>query len=225
MNGFADLGMMLTGGVGRAAEDEYIPRLRQNYNAYEALEDAKIKRSQAMARDSLPAAMERLGLDPALATVINASPSPSMNLLGNWQNPNYAKANQAVWANSGLDGGTQDLGAVALASAIANNKQLKTVDIDSGYIINRYDPNTAPQATNKTVADIGAINARAGASNASADKSAAGASLTRAKEANPDKYRAPEKPKKSKEDVYKRYKIYGGKKYGQDANGDWYEVK
>jgi len=201
-NGWGDLGLMLSGGVQASAENEYIPRLRQNYNAYEALEDAKIKRSQAMARDSLPAAMERLGYSADHAQVLLANASPSMTQLGQLQNPNYIPAQRAALEFSGLTGGNQDLGKMALASAIANNKQLKTADIDSGYLINPYDPNTVPKATTKTVADIGKIGAQTdtegskqAANEALAGQRNATKELTDDKRKNPDKHKKGQKTK------------------------------
>ena len=95
-DGWGDLGTLVTGGVGRAAENEYIPQLKRNYDSYAALEEAKIKRSQAMARDSLPAAMERLGYSADHAIIMQANASPSLTQLGKLQNPNYIPAQQAA---------------------------------------------------------------------------------------------------------------------------------
>ena len=230
-NGWGDLGLMLTGGVQRSAENEYAPQLKRNYDAFAALEEAKIKRSQAMARDSLPAAMERLGYSADHATIMQANASPSMTQLGLLQNPNYLKAQQAALALSGLTGGKQDLGNMAVAQSIASGDPLKSNVIDDGYQLNPYDEGGAITPTGKVVADIGRINAvtategtKQGANNALTGSRNASANLTTDKQNNPDKYRAPKAPPKTK-DKYEMYKTINGKKYGKDKKGDWYEVK
>jgi len=227
-NGWGDLGTMLTGGVQRSAENEYIPQLKKNYDTYAALEKAKIKRSQAMARDSLPAAMERLGYSADHATIMQANASPSMTQLGQLQNPNYVKAQQAALVLSGLTGGKQDLGNMAVAQSLATSDPLKSNVIDDGYQLNPYDEGGVATPTGKVVADIGRIKAvtttegtKQGANNALAGQRNATADLTRAKEKNPEKYKAPSKPAKDK---YELYNTIGGKKYGKDKKGDWYEV-
>lgn len=227
-NGWGDLGTMLTGGVGLAAENEYVPQLKRNYDAYGALEEAKIKRSQAMARDSLPAAMERLGYSADHAIIMQANAAPSITQLGKLVNPNYIPAQQAALALSGLTGGQQDLGKMAIAQALASGTPLKSNTIDEGYQLNQYDEGGTITPTGKVVADIGKIGAQTAtegtkqeANNALTGQRNATADLTRDKEKNPDKYKAPPKPAKDK---YELYKTIGGKKYGKDKKGDWYEV-
>jgi hypothetical protein len=182
-----------------------------------------------MARDSLPAAMERLGYSADHATIMQANASPSMTQLGLLQNPNYLKAQQAALALSGLTGGKQDLGNMAVAQSIASGDPLKSNVIDDGYQLNPYDEGGAIKPTGKVVADIGRVNAvtategtKQGANRALEGSRNASADLTRDKQNNPDKHRAPPKPPKDK---YEMYKTINGKKYGKDKKGDWYEVK
>jgi len=208
-NGWGDLGTMLTGGVGRSAENEYVPQLKKNYDAYAALEEAKIKRSQAMARDSLPAAMERLGYSADHATIMQANASPSMTQLGLLQNPNYLKAQQAALALSGLTGGKQDLGNMAVAQSIASGKPLETNTIDDGYQLNKYDEGGAITPTGKVIADIGKIGAQTAtegtkqaANNALAGQRTASQNLTDDKRKNPERHRAPKAPPKTNDRIY-----------------------
>lgn len=201
-NGWGDLGLMLTGGVGRAAENEYAPQLKRNYDAFAALEEAKIKRSQAMARDSLPAAMERLGYSADHAIVMQANASPSLTQLGKLQNPNYLPAQQAALALSGLTGGQQDLGKMAIAQSLASGNSLKTNVIDEGYQLNPYDEGGVITPTGKTVADIGKIGAQTAtegtkqeANNALAGQRNASKELTDDKRKNPAKHKSGQKTK------------------------------
>jgi hypothetical protein len=69
--GFAALGDVLAGGAGRRAEREYPTRLKQNFDAFDALNQARISRAQMLARESLPEAVRTSGIDnPDLATAI-----------------------------------------------------------------------------------------------------------------------------------------------------------
>jgi len=208
-NGWGDLGTMLTGGVGRSAENEYAPQLKKNYDAYAALEEAKIKRSQAMARDSLPAAMERLGYSADHATIMQANAAPSIAQLGKLVNPNYLQAQQAALVLSGLTGGKQDLGNMAVAQSIASGTPLKTNVIDDGYQVNPYDEGGVATPTGKVVADIGKIGAQTAtestkqdANKALAGQRTASQNLTDDKRVNPEKHRAPKAPPKTKDKIY-----------------------
>lgn len=201
-NGWGDLGTMLTGGVGLAAENEYVPQLKRNYDAYAALEEAKIKRSQAMARDSLPAAMERLGYSADHAIVMQANASPSLTQLGRLQNPNYIPAQQAALLLSGLTGGQQDLGKMAIAQSVASGTPLKSNVIDEGYQLNPYDEGGTITPTGKVVADIGKIGAQTvtegtkqEANTALAGQRNSTKELTDDKRKNPSKYKTGQKTK------------------------------
>lgn len=209
MSGWGDLGTLLTGGVQRSAENEYIPQLKRNYDAYAALEEAKIKRSQAMARDSLPAAMERLGYSADHATIMQANAAPSIAQLGKLVNPNYIQAQQAALVLSGLTGGKQDLGNMAVAQSVASGNPLKTNVIDDGYQVNPYDEGGVATPTGKVVADIGRIRAvtategtKQGANTALTGKRQADTNLVEEKTKNPEKYRAPKATPKTKDKIY-----------------------
>lgn len=94
--GWAALGDMVAGGPRHRAEANYPQRLKQNFDAFDALEQARIRRAQAMAREALPAAIQSSGIQhPDLAAaVLGAAPGQ----------PNL----------STYTGGLQDLGDIEL---------------------------------------------------------------------------------------------------------------
>jgi hypothetical protein len=211
MSGWGDLGTMLSGGVQSSAENEYLPQLKKNYDTFKALEEAKIERSIAMARDSLPATFARLGYTNGEENIVLANRAPSMTQLGNLQNPNYVNLQNTALQLSGLTGKPQDLGNMAVAQALATNKILKTNSIDDGYQLNPYDEGGEITPTGKVVADIGRIGAvtateatKQGANNALAGQRNATEAKTRDQQANPEKYKAPKKDKgqKTKDKIY-----------------------
>ena len=228
MSGWNDLGAMLGGGVGRGAEAEYPVQLRRNYEAFSALEEAKRERSINMARDSLPASMERLGYKQELAQIMLANNSPSMTQLGDAQNPNFYRGNEAAWNASGLNGGTQDLGQLSVAQSVSSGKPLqyqKPMTANT-YTTNAYDPKGEVKTTplGETIIDLneartGVEGAKVGATNALGAQRTASANLTTDKQNNPEKYK---KAPTAKKDKYELYKTVGGKKYGKDKKGDWY---
>ena len=230
MSGWNDLGAMLTGGVAREAEAQYPVQLRRNYDAYSALEEAKTKRSINMARDSLPASMERLGYKQELAQIMLGNQTMSMAQLGNAQNPNFYKGHEAAWNASGLDGGTQDLGNVNLGEQLASGKvvQYQKPMTANTYTTNAYDNDAEIKTTplgesviGLNQAKTGVEGAKVGATQALGTQRIASANLSDDKRINPEKHRAPAKVSKPK-GKYELYKTVGGKKYGKDKKGDWY---
>jgi len=230
MSGWNDLGAMLGGSVGRGAEAEYPVQLRRNYEAFSALEEAKRERSINMARDSLPASMERLGYKQDLVNIMLANNNVTMNSLGDAQNPNFYRGHEAAWQASGLDGGTQDLGKVNLGEQLATGKvvQYQKPMTANTYTTNAYDNDAEIKTTplgesviGLNQAKTGVEGAKVGATQALGTQRIASANLSDDKRINPEKHRAPAKVSKPK-GKYELYKTVGGKKYGKDKKGDWY---
>lgn len=203
MSGWADLGDIVSGGVGNAAQDEYAPQLKRNYDAFAALEEAKIKRSQAMARESLPQAIQNLGYRNGadMATILNASSTVDMRRLGNNQNPYYMQAMDEAQTQIGLG----DIGKANDQLILAQGKPVATqATMGAGnYTQNKYHPDSPIELTplgetvaSKNNAATGLTNAKVGtegerkkSQTALTEGREASTALAKDKKENPDKYK------------------------------------
>lgn len=153
--GFQALGDAIVGGPGQRAEQQYPVRLKQNFDAFQSLEEARIKRAQAMAREALPSAVRSSGIQhPDLATAILGMASGQPNLgtytsglqdLGDIE----LQRQQVEAAKSG------NVDQVNLLNAVAADKLMERTKITGGVA---YDPYAAPDATVMLPTPVGAAD-------------------------------------------------------------------
>jgi hypothetical protein len=199
MNGWADLGAILTGGVKREAEQEYLPRLQKNFSTFKALEDARLVRSRNLARDNAQAAMREQGFNEIQANIPFANEVVDLGKLGDYQRRYSFDADRKAAQDLGII--ENALGDIVVDKGGANNalgyikgEPMKRSDIQDGIM---FDPLGGEQAGTVTPlgdARIAEDLATAGAANALSREREARAALTDAKRTSPERYRAPPKP-------------------------------
>ncbi|GEM_PF-2421239 len=174
MQGFADLGRVLAGGVDTsAAYDRGAARAAQLSSLIAA---ARTKQAEAQAQTRLPGALVALGLPADLATVVQGGYNPEQlsGYMGDVQEQGF-RGDAVARALAGDFGGAN-----ANLFGVANGpQQLATVE-GQNLLANRFLPGGGGLTTTQQgQAQIGADQARARASDASAASSYASAARTR----------------------------------------------
>jgi hypothetical protein len=134
MSGWGDLGSILSGGVARDAEAQYLPQLAKNFSAFKALEEAKIARSQVLARDSLRESGKAAGASPfAIDTMLSNSTVDFRNA-GDAGNPHYFEAQNAAYqaAQAG------ELGVMNNMLGYIDQKPMERSKIQEGVMFDPY---------------------------------------------------------------------------------------
>ena len=211
MSGWADLGYALSGGIRNEAEAEYAPQLKRNYDAMSALEEANRKRAVNLQRQLMLTNPEAFGLSGAQANMASLNDDIDMRRLGNFQNPHYRAALDRASAEVGLGDSTlgqvKDISPANRFFALANGDVTPTAAV-AGNVM--YDPT---RGTSQDIQPTPLGEAVVVAQNALAGQRQASAGLTRAKTENPERFRAPPKPGKTKVAVPKKGAVVDGYRF------------
>lgn len=219
MSGWGDLGAILSGGVKREAEQEYLPQLNKNFSSYKALEEAKIARSQALARERLESSGRAAGVTPfALDTMLSNNTVDFRNA-GDAGNPHYFDAQKAAFASA--QAGNVD--ALNPMLAFLEGKPVAVQDSLGGnaYTTNKYSTKGEVKLTPLGDTLVGLNQSKIGTEQS---RQQANAALVGQREAAAEAKRNPPAKPTSKSEWVKT-KTVNGKKYGKNAKGDWYEIK
>lgn len=208
MSGWAALGEILSGGVKRQAEDEYIPQLQRNGSAFKALEDARRARSMNLAREQFAEQMANSDnpQDRKLGAFLMMSENPDYRRAGLRENPYFEAGQQEIARQAGL------LGDAAFEGPMTPERRQRITDVQVAISPEPIKRNTIVDSTAidpYTIGDVGKPTdigqmdikllgqkllseiALATQRNAGADASRARAAKTRDQTENPGKYRAP----------------------------------
>lgn len=174
MQGFADLGRVLAGGVDTS--DAYARGATRAAQLQALIADARTKQAKAQAQARLPGALVALDMPADLATVLQGGYNPEQlsGYMGDVQEQGF-RADAVARALAGDYAGTN-----AYLFGVANGpQQLATVE-GQNLLANRFLPGGGTvTTTDQGRAQIGADEARARASDASAASSYANADRTR----------------------------------------------
>lgn len=155
MSGWGDLGAILSGGVKRDAEAQYLPQLARNYSAFKALEDAKLVRSQNLSRDSLRESAKQAGASQMAIDTMLSNGTVDFRNTGAAGNPHYFDAQRVAAQAAGII--PNELGAIEVNKDVMNNAlgflkgdPMRRTEIQEGIM---FDPHSAKQEG--TVTPIG----------------------------------------------------------------------
>jgi hypothetical protein len=166
MNGWADLGQILSGSVKRQAEQEYLPQLQKNFSAFKALEEAKRERSINQSRERLLTTGKDSGASPFALDVMLSNDTVDFRNAGDAGNPHYFDAQKAAF--QAAQGGKIDNPMLTFLQG----KPVSLSDEQNGVIINPLVEPNQQQALVTPIGDsiIAENLAQANSSNASAGK-------------------------------------------------------
>lgn len=222
MQGWADLGALIAGGMGdRGPSDAYMGGLqegyqarRAQYSADEAREKARIARLRAMAREAIPEALATAEYDermrPLLAAVLQGNQTMDLGQLDEFKRPGTVAALDLAAAAMG-EGNIADYNA---QMALAQGREYNPYTIASGgKAVLRKDTGDL------TLTDLGETALDAAAALAEQRRAAGAAATTRA-EAAAERDRRPPAERKAKAaeapkppkagDVVDGYRFLGG---------------
>jgi hypothetical protein len=170
-DGWTELGAGLAGGWGDGRE-AFVKQMKLHGDAGEALAQARIARSRAMAHEGLPAAVAGVYQDPAQAAlnaaILGASATPNLRNTGDLQRPGYL-ALEAERQDAMRSGDFKRMNAI---TSVLGDKQHEPVRVTGGVMLPSGvplgDPEFGVTPLPQTEAQIRQRDAAAGVSNARA---------------------------------------------------------